>query len=97
MLHLVNKSPFGSTSLESCLKFATKGAPILLFEDGIYGVVAGTALEAKIKDAMKDHPVYALKEDLMARGIDGVIDGVKTVDYPGFVELVEQHKTCTWS
>lgn len=97
MLHLVNKSPYSSNSLDSCLKFATKGAPIILFEDAIYGAMAGTSLESKIAEAMKDHPVYAVKEDLMARGVNNIIPGVKEIDYTGFVELVEQHRPCTWS
>ncbi len=36
--------------------------------------------------------VYALKPDLEARGMhDAVIDGVKLVDYGGFVDLVAEH------
>jgi len=97
MLHLINKSPYNSNSLDSCLKFAQKGSPILLFEDAVYGAMAGTSFENKLADIMKDFPVYALKEDLTARGVTSVIPGVKEVDYAGFVELAEQHKTCTWS
>lgn len=97
MLHLINKSPFSSSSLDSCIRFAQKGSPILLFEDAVYGAMAGTSLENKIVDIMKDYQVYALREDLMARGISGVIPGVKEVDYTGFVDLVEEHKTVTWS
>ena len=97
MLHLINKSPFTATSLDSCLRYAKKGSPILLFEDAVYGAMAGTALEGKITDIMKDYSLYALKEDCMARGVSSLIPGVKEVDYTGFVELVEQYKTCTWS
>lgn len=98
MLHLVNKSPFSSTSLDSCLKFATKGSSILLFEDAIYAAMAGTSLESKITDVTKDHSVYVLKEDLAARGVKEIVPGVKEVDYAGFVELVENNNTSTtWS
>ncbi len=98
MLHLVNKSPFESTGLESAVRYAHKGSPILLFEDGVYAAMAGTAYEDKIKEIMSDHEVYVLKEDLAARGIaDRVVDGVKEIDYPGFVDLVEQHKTASWA
>jgi tRNA 2-thiouridine synthesizing protein B len=38
---------------------------------------------------------YALTVDLEARGIaDRVMDGVTTVDYGGFVDLVAENKTC---
>lgn len=96
MLHLINKTPYNSTVMECCVRSAIKGSPILLFEDGIYGAMAGTAYEARLNEIMADHPVYALKEDIDARGIDNLITGVQIVDYSGFVELVEQHKTCTW-
>lgn len=96
MLHLVNKSPFETMKLDDCLKYASKGTPILLYEDGVYGAMSGTALEEKIKGIMGDHDIYALKEDLAMRGIDKLIDGVKEVDYAGFVELVEEHKTASW-
>ena len=98
MLHLVNKSPSDSTAFESASKYAQKGSGILLFEDGVYAAMAGTAYEGKIKEIMGDHDVYALKEDLTARGIaDRVIDGVKEITYPDFVDLVEQNKIASWS
>ncbi|MBU0568099.1 sulfurtransferase complex subunit TusB [bacterium] len=96
MLHTVNKSPFLSGALESCLRFAQKDDPILFYEDGVYAAMSGTKVESLITDVIKEHPVYALRADLSARGIDSVIDGVNIVDYAGFVELVEQHKTNAW-
>lgn len=96
MLFTVNKSPFTTDNLKSCLRFAGKEAPVLLYEDGVYGAQAGTALEWLVKDALKGRAVYALKEDLAARGIDKLIDGVRVVDYAGFVDLVAEHNVCPW-
>ncbi len=96
MLHLINESPFESNSLDDCLKYAAKGSPILFFEDAIYGAMAGTSLEEKIKMVLADHDVYVLKEDLAMRGVDQLVTGMKEVDYPGFVGLVEEHKTASW-
>jgi tRNA 2-thiouridine synthesizing protein B len=79
------------------VRFAEKGSPILLIEDAVYGAMAGTALEKKMASIMKDFTVYALKEDLLARGVTNVIAGIKEVDYTGFVELVEEHKPTTWT
>ncbi len=96
MLHTVNKSPFTNNTLDECVRFAVKGAPIMLIEDGVYAAKAGTSYEAKLKEIMNDHEVYAISADINARGIGQVTEGVKVVDYEGFVELVEEHKVQTW-
>ncbi|MDO8735882.1 MAG: sulfurtransferase complex subunit TusB [Thermoleophilia bacterium] len=96
MLHLINKSPFESMSLEDCLKYANKGASILLYEDGIYAAMPGTAVSERMAGVTADYKVYALKEDMMLRGVDKVMDGVTEIDYAGFVGLVEESKTASW-
>lgn len=94
MLHIVNKSPFEKTALASCLARATKGSAVLLIEDAVYGATRGNAAEAAVKGAIGRVQVYALAPDLEARGMkDRVIDGVKLVDYGGFVDLVAEHRT----
>lgn len=94
MLHTVNKSPFERNSLETCVSHAVAGSAILLIEDGIYGALKDTAFTAKMQDAVKKHRVYALAPDLEARGMQGrLIDGIKLVDYGGFVDLVAEHNT----
>ncbi len=94
MLHIVNKSPSERNALDSCLRMAKKGSTILLIEDGVYAVTKGSTAESKLKATMaKDIRVYALWPDLEARGMqDTVIDGIKLVDYPGFVDLVAENK-----
>lgn len=92
MLHTVNKSPFDRHSLESCLKHAKKGAAILLIEDGIYGALKGTAMSKKVEEALKKVSIYALYPDIEARGMqDRALDGIKMIDYSGFVDLVAEH------
>ena len=93
-LHTVNKSPYDRNSLDSCLRYATEGASILLIEDGVYAAMKGGASEGKLTSAMADKKVYALRSDLKARGVaeDRVIDGVEIVDYAGFVDLVEANE-----
>ncbi len=94
MLHTINKSPFESDTLDTVLRYVGAGSALLLIEDGVYGAMSGTAATPKLQAAMKSAPVYALKPDVEARGIQGrVLDGVKLVDYGGFVDLVAEHNT----
>jgi tRNA 2-thiouridine synthesizing protein B len=92
MLHTVNKSPFENKALESCLKFARKGSAVLLIEDGVYAAARNTAVSKQVEEAMKEVAIYALAPDLAARGMQNrVMDGVRLVDYGGFVDLVVEH------
>lgn len=92
MLHVVNKSPFERSSLESCLKHAQPGSAVLLIEDGVYGALKGTAFTGRIEAAMKDLKIFVLQPDVEMRGMQGrIIDGVQPVDYAEFVDLVTEH------
>jgi tRNA 2-thiouridine synthesizing protein B len=92
MLHTVNKSPFEHKALEACLKFARQGSAVLLIEDGVYAAARGTAVSRQVQEALKSVQIYALKPDVEARGMQNrVMDGVRLVDYGGFVDLVAEH------
>ena len=43
-LHMVNKSPFERNAMQSCLEHTLDGDGIILFEDGVYGAVKGSAV-----------------------------------------------------
>ncbi len=93
MLHIINKSPFTSSALDSCLRVA-QGGDVLLIEDAVYAAVGGAA-EKQVREAMKQFKFHVLQADLEARGIaDRVIEGVNKVDYGGFVELVAKNENC---
>ncbi|QIK37024.1 sulfurtransferase complex subunit TusB [Caldichromatium japonicum] len=99
ILHTVNKSPFERNSIESCLKFATEGASVLLFEDGVYAALKGTRCESQVTTALSRLKFYVLGPDLRARGFseERIIPGIKVVDYAGFVDLaVECDKVQAW-
>lgn len=98
-LHTVNKSPFERNALASCLNHLMPGDAVLLIEDAVTGARKGTSAEALVRGALQGCAVYALAPDLAARGIasDAVLDGVKLVDYEGFVDLVALHeRTQAW-
>lgn len=94
MLHIINKSPLSNGSLDSCLRVAESGT-ILLIEDAVYAATKGSALESKMTEAMGKFKVHVLLPDLEARGLaDRVMEGIATVDYGGFVELVAANNNC---
>lgn len=95
MLHIVNKSPLDRNALDTCLATAQPGGALLLIEDGVYAATNSNAAASKLKQAMGQMKVYALKPDLEARGMaDRALEGVTLVDYGGFVDLVTEHATC---
>ena len=96
MLHTINKSPFGNSSFETSSRFIQPGDPILFIEDGVYAVQANNKFSLALSDILKNNPVYALCPDLNARGIAEITAGVKSIDYEGFVELVEEHQVSSW-
>ncbi len=95
MLHTVNKSPFEKNTLESCVRLAKPGSSILLIEDGVVAAMKNTKHSKIVADAMSDISFYVLGPDLKARGLseDNVADGIKIVDYSGFVDLTTEHKS----
>jgi tRNA 2-thiouridine synthesizing protein B len=77
--------------MDTVFSIAPAGAPILLYEDGVYAAIPGSKSADPVSSALADHPIYALDADLEARGIGTVLEVIQVVGYDGFVELVEQH------
>ena len=89
MLHIVNKSPTERTTLASCLEHALPGHAVLLIEDGVYAATRGSAAAARLQALGPGIELYVLGPDLEARAMAGaLLEGVKSVDYRGFVDLV---------
>jgi tRNA 2-thiouridine synthesizing protein B len=98
-LHTVNKSPFATQALLSCLNHCKDGDAVLMIEDGVYGGIAGTGLSEIVEERGKAVALFVLSPDLSARGVDAsrLISGVEGVDYAGFVDLVAKHdRTQAW-
>ena len=95
MLHIVNKSPLERSTLDSCLAAAQPGGAVLLIEDGVYAATRGNAAESKLRLASGRLDIYVLAPDLEARGMaPALAEGVKAIDYAGFVDLVVKHRNC---
>ncbi len=98
-LHTVNKSPLDRNALASAITHAVKGSAVLMIEDGVYGAMQGTQKSDMVSDAIGDISFYVMEPDLKARGINEarIINGIKVVDYSGFVALVAEHDaTQSW-
>lgn len=99
MLHIVNKTPFERNALDSCLRLAKPGSSILLIEDGVYAALNNAVDLKKIASRMEDISFYVLGPDVAARGLGDVplAEGIKVVNYEGFVDLVVNHEvTQSW-
>ncbi len=96
-LHIVSQSPDNHSALSRGLAFSSKGDSILLIEDGVYFALSAQVEKISCLNQL-NVPIYALKEDILARGISNLLDDrVKTVTYDGFVELTETHsKSTSW-
>lgn len=90
MLHILQHSPF-QTDLESMLRSMKQGDELLLIQDGVIVALSGT----KALDLLLAAPisVYALQEDIEARGLTAQIStGVGKVSYTDFVALTVKHE-----
>jgi len=98
-LHIINKPPSERNALDSCLRMALPGHSILLIEDGVYAALAKAASAGKVTGRMEDFTFYVLGPDVAARGLSDMplIEGIRVVDYEGFVDLVvEHHVSQSW-
>lgn len=95
LLHIVNKSPYEKSSLNTAVGYVKDGDTLLLIEDGVYAAIKNATAASRL-DGLD---VAVLGSDLAARGIteDKLIDGISVVDYAGFVDLVEaKDSTQSW-
>ncbi len=98
-LHTVNKSPFSTQALLSCINHAKDGDSVLMIEDGVYGATGGTSVAEALAARAGAVKLFVLAPDMVARGLDTgrLLDGVSTVDYAGFVELAATtDRTMAW-
>ena len=98
-LHTVNKSPFATQTLLSCLGHCQEGDAVLMIEDGVYGALAESGMSDLVKSRAGAVSLYVLSADASARGLaaDRLLSEVKGVEYDGFVDLVTEHdRTQNW-
>jgi len=88
MLHIINKLQ----ALTNCLPYILPGDAIVLIEDSVYAAVS------KIELNPKEYSIFALKNDLVIRGItDKILSDIKVITYEEFVELTLRfYPSQTW-
>ena len=93
MLHIVNKSPFERNTLDTCIDLSKDGSAILLIEDAVVAARKGSNYAEKLTEAMSNRAVFALGPDMAARALDeaALLDGIRVVDYAGFVDLTLEY------
>lgn len=95
-LHVLSHSPFADTRLTSCLRLLGTDDAILLCGDATYALTESSAPLKALEARFGDLTLFALDEDIKARSIP-VPRWVKSVDYPGFVELsIKYDRVNTW-
>lgn len=91
-LHTLNKAPSFTALFEQLMQTTQTGDAIILIENGCY-----YCLDSIINRRIQDIQVYALKDDLNARGIPYENSDANVIDYPEFVALCAQFdKVINW-
>lgn len=85
-LHVLSHSPFTDSRLSSCLRLLGNQDGLLLCGDAVYALQPGSAQQQALELMPASIELYALDEDLQARGLTAP-SRAKPVDYSGFVEL----------
>jgi tRNA 2-thiouridine synthesizing protein B len=94
ILHILNRPPSSSLVYREALAAMGSTDFLLLIEDGVLG-----ALTSQVRHFQQvEGRLFALREDLDARGLEGQCDAsVQVVDVDGFVVLTEEaDKTVSW-
>ncbi len=95
-LHLLSHSPFADNRLASCLRLLGASDGVMLTGDAVYALQAGSSQQDSLLALPHSIALYALEEDLQARGIRAA-ERVQAADYPTFVALCTQYdKVNSW-
>lgn len=96
-LHLLSHSPFADSRLSSCLHLLAAGDGLLLSGDAVYALQPGTAQRQALERLPEGVALFALAEDIAARGLVELPEQLQPIDYPGFVELCCRYaRTNAW-
>jgi tRNA 2-thiouridine synthesizing protein B len=96
-LHLLSHSPFSDGRLASCLRLLGADDGLLLTGDAVYAAQPDTTQRQALELMPENVALFALEEDLQARGMTDLPPRLQVVDYPAFVELCARYaKVNSW-
>jgi tRNA 2-thiouridine synthesizing protein B len=91
LLYQIKRSPFISRDLEHILPVAREGSHIMLYQDAVLAAAVTEENRQWLERLTASGvTVHALSEDLSARGVTRILDGVDVTDYAGWVDLVDR-------
>lgn len=92
MLHIINKSAFHHSPVDSCLDRVNTSDQLLFIEDGVYNGLISSPIALKLEELLKSGVrCYVLSIDVEARALgQRLLSGVELVGDDGFVDLVVQ-------
>ena len=93
LLYQIKRSPYIARDLEHILTVVQGGSHILLYQDAVLAA-ADTPENRMWMERIERAGVqlHALDEDLRARGVKKLMEGVDVIDVGGWVDLVEQYQ-----
>lgn len=86
--------------LVSFIKMMGQEDELLLLSDGIYSLLPGTEAYEQLTLLLEKGKLYALEDDLLARGVDAsnLLPNGRSISYDTFVDLVVKHqRTYNWA
>lgn len=90
-LHILSHSPFTDGRFSSCLRLLGPGDGVLLTGEAVNALRDATLQRTQLEALPHQVSIFALEEDVAARGLEDIPSQVVQVDYPGFVELCARH------
>lgn len=90
-LHLLAHSPFNDNRFSSCLPLLIDGDGLLLSGDAVHALQPGSAALQSLQQLAAGISVYALQEDLLARGLNAYPQRFSAIDYAAFVALCTRY------
>jgi len=86
-LHLLAHSPFNDNRFSSCLPLLADGDGLLLSGDAVHALQPGSTALQSLQQLPAGVAIYALQEDLLARGLSEYPERVSDIEYSVFVDL----------
>ena len=86
-LHLLAHSPFNDNRFSSCLPLLADDDGLLLSGDAVHALQPGSKALQSLQQLPAGVAIYALQEDLLARGLSEHPERVSDIEYSVFVDL----------